>query len=182
MRGAFGCFLEPRARAEPRAPRRGRDAGATRDTVPETSRRMPSPATPRLGSRSRAFPRVVSRVSCQRDNPSRSRDPRHPRVDETGSVRVSTPARGPRAARREGLARCPRHDETRLDSRAPPKRGETRSDSPSARRSPVTLDPSALATPSSRPPSLFFPFRTAAPRWTAPAACASWTSTTSPRP
>ena len=173
--------LSGRARAS-RAPRRG--AGATRDAAPETSHSTPSLATPFLGSRSRAFARVVSRacfVSRLRDNPSRSRDPTSLPRGRNRLGSASPPRRADRASR-DGLASRSRHDEMRLDSCPPTEPGETRPHPPSAVAHPPPSDPRATHSSSPAPVLFFSSSRDAAPRWTVPAACASWTSTTSPRP
>ena len=171
------AFFEPRAASRAPRRRRRRDASAPRDAVPRTSRSTLPPATPRLGSRSRAFPRVVS-GACFVSSPARQPQPfARPHVTPawTKSGRPSLPARGPRAPRRE--APRPAHATTRGGS----GRGVSLRFRPGAlppdRRSPASLLASLLAFPlvaAASPP--------AAPRWTAPAACARWTSTTSPRP
>jgi len=175
------CVRLPFSSRAPRAEPRGGGAGATRaaprDAVPRTSRSTLPPATPRLGSRSRAFPRVVS-GACFVSSPARQPQPfARPHVTPawTKSGRPSLPARGPRAPRRE--APRPAHATTRGGS----GRGVSLRFRPGAlppdRRSPASLLASLLAFPLVSSPS-----PPAAPRWTAPAACARWTSTTSPRP
>lgn len=171
------AFFGPRAR-EPSpeaAPRARRERDATRAT-PRKSRSTPTSATPRLGSRPRAFPRVVSRAFSarrQRDNPNAVRRPHVTR----GRNRVAAPPRADRARRAARFLR-PAHVTTRGGSaRGPFRSATTRSSCPSVpridRRSPWLSLPRT-----SRSARLFhvdfsrFSSPRAARRWTAPAACA----------
>lgn len=104
------AFFEPRAR-EPSpeaAPRARRERDATRAT-PRTSRSTPSSATPRLGSRPRAFPRVVSR---EFSSPARQPQPCGPHVTRCRN-RVAAPPGGADRARRAARFPRPAHVTTR---------------------------------------------------------------------
>jgi len=167
------AFFGPRAR-EPSpeaAPRARRERDATRAT-PRKSRSTPSSATPRLGSRPRAFPRVVSRAfSSPARQPQPFGDPTSP-VAEIGSPLL--PARTARAAPRGSFAPLTSRREAgpladlsvrpRRVPRVPPFPESTDAHHGSA----------SLENPA---PFDFFTstFRSsprAARRWTAPAACA----------
>jgi hypothetical protein len=104
------AFFEPRAR-EPSpeaAPRARRERDATRAT-PRTSRSTPSSATPRLGSRPRAFPRVVSR---EFSSPARQPQPCGPHVTRCRN-RVAAPPGGADRTRRAARFPRPAHVSTR---------------------------------------------------------------------
>ena len=185
------CVRLPFSSRAPRAEPRGGGAGATRahrETRCRGRRARRYRRQRRVSARGRAPSRASFRAPVssrrQRGNPSRSRGPTSP---PRGRYRVgpSLPARGPRAPRRE--APRPAHATTRGGS----GRGT------SLRFRPGALPPRPSLTVAHPPPSsrLFSRFLSsplaalvavaslpAAPRWTAPAACASWTSTTSPRP
>jgi hypothetical protein len=176
------AFFEPRAASRAPRRRRRRDASAPRDAVPRTSRSTLPPATPRIGSRSRAFPRVVS-GACFVSSPARQPQPfARPHVTPawTKSGRPLPPgARTARAAPRGSASRA-RHDERRQRTRHEPSLSTRR---PPPRPSLTRLLASLLAFPLVSLAALVaVASLPAAPRWTAPAACASWTSTTSPRP
>ena len=180
------CVRLPFSSRAPRAEPRGGGAGATRAHRETRCRGRRARRYRGLGSRSRAFPRVVS-GACFVSSPARQPQPfARPHVTPawTKSGRPSLPARGPRAPRRE--APRPAHATTRGGSgrgvslrfrlgtrRPPPRPSLTRLPPRVSSRVSSRLVAVALAAVASPP---------AAPRWTAPAACARWTSTTSPRP
>lgn len=181
------CVRLPFSSRAPRAEPRGGGAGATRahrETRCRERRARRYRRQRRVSARGRAPSRASFRAPVssrrQRGNPSRSRGPTSP---PRGRNRVgpSLPARGPRAPRRE--APRPAHATTRGGS----GRGTSLRFRPGAlppdRRSPASLLASLLAFPLVSLAALVaVASLPAAPRWTAPAACASWTSTTSPRP
>ena len=169
-----------RARAEPRgAARAPRETRRRRRRIRRHRWLRLFSARGRAPSRASFRARVSSRACAT--TPAVRETPRHSRVDETGSgPRLHPGARTARAA----TALRPVHATMRcVSTRAPPTEpGETRPHPPSAVAHPPPSDPRATHSSSPAPVLFFSSSRDAAPRWTVPAACASWTSTTSPRP
>ena len=127
----------------------------------------------------RRFGRLF-RLVASAATPAVREAPRHPRVDEIGSAPPSRRADRARRAARLRVPRTPRREAAADAARAfafdPAPSPPTVAHPPPSSRlfSRFLSSPlAALVAVASLP---------AAPRWTAPAACASWTSTTSPRP
>jgi len=174
------AFFEPRAASRAPRRRRRRDASAPRDAVPRTSRStLPRSRLAVARLPARRFGRLF-RLVASATTPAVREAPRHPRVDEIGSA-LPPGARTARAAPRGSASRA-RHDERRQRTRHEPSLRFRPGALPPDRRSPASLLASLVAFPLVSSPSLSAASPPAAPRWTAPAACARWTSTTSPRP